>query len=69
MVERWFRDLSERNLRRGILNCVPDLIANIETYLEANNDNPKPYVWTATAEDILARVHRAHLPRQAINQN
>jgi hypothetical protein len=34
-------------------------VAAIETYLEANNDNPKPYVWTATAEDILATVQRA----------
>ena len=37
----------------------PDLIASIETYLEAHNEKPKPYVWTATAEDILAKVHRA----------
>lgn len=59
MVERWFRDLTERNLRRGIFGCVPDLIASIETYLEAHNEKPKPYVWTATAEDILAKVHRA----------
>jgi transposase len=58
-VERWFRDLTERNLRRGIFGSVPDLIASIETYLEANNETPKPYVWTATAEDILAKVQRA----------
>lgn len=58
-VERWFRDLTEKNLRRGIFGSVPDLIASIETYLQANNDNPKAYVWTATAEDILAKVARA----------
>lgn len=58
-VERWFRDLTERNLRRGIFGSVPDLIASIETYLEATNENPKPYTWTATAEDILAKVERA----------
>jgi len=57
-VERWFRDLTEKNLRRGIFGSVPDLIASIETYLEANNDDPKPYVWTATAESILAKVAR-----------
>ena len=58
-VERWFRDLTEKNLRRGIFGSVPDLIASIDTYLQANNDNPKAYVWTATAEDILAKVARA----------
>jgi transposase len=58
-VERWFRDLTEKNLRRGIFGSVPDLIASIETYLEANNQNPHPYVWTATAESILAKVERA----------
>lgn len=64
-VERWFRDLTERNLRRGIFGSVPDLIASIESYLEATNENPKPYVWTATAEDILAKVERA---RTTLNQ-
>jgi transposase len=68
-VERWFRDLTERNLRRGIFASVPDLIASIETYLEANNENPKPYTWTATAEDILAKVQRARaaLDKGSIN--
>jgi transposase len=70
MVERWFRDLTERNLRRGIFGSVPDLITSIETYLEANNDDPKPYVWTATAEDILAKVQRARTKLDAlVNQN
>lgn len=58
-VERWFRDLTEKNLRRGIFRSVPELIASIETYLEANNENPKPYVWTATAESILGKIARA----------
>jgi len=58
-VERWFRDLTEKNLRRGIFRSVPDLILSIEDYLEANNEDPKPYVWTATAESILAKVARA----------
>lgn len=58
-VERWFRDLTEKNLRRGIFASVPDLIASIEIYLEANNEDPRPYTWTATAESILAKVARA----------
>jgi transposase len=58
-VERWFRDLTEKNLRRGIFGSVPELVTSIEDYLEANNANPKPYIWTATAESILAKVARA----------
>jgi hypothetical protein len=37
---------------------VPDLIVAIEAYLQANNDHPKPFVWTASADAILDRVHR-----------
>ena len=58
-VERWFRELTDKNLRRGIFHSVPDLIESIETYLEASSDDPEPYTWTATAEDILAKVERA----------
>jgi transposase len=58
-VEHWFRDLTDKNLRRGIFGSVPELIDSIEDYLAANNENPKPYVWTATAESILAKVQRA----------
>ena len=59
-VERWFRDLTDKNLRRGIFGSVPDLIASVEKYIAATNNEPKPYVWTATAESILAKVQRAH---------
>ncbi len=53
------------NLRRGIFASVPDLTASIQSYIDTNNADPKPYVWTATAESILAKVARA---RTAINQ-
>jgi transposase len=64
-VERWFRDLTEKNLRRGIFASVPDLIASIQTYIEASNADPAPYVWTATAESMLAKIERA---RTTLNQ-
>jgi transposase len=64
-VERWFRDLTDKNLRRGIFASVPDLIASIQTYIDTHNADPKPYVWTATAEGILAKVARA---KNALNQ-
>jgi transposase len=69
-VERWFRDLTDKNLRRGIFGSVPDLIASIENYLAVTNSEPKPYTWTATAESILAKVQRAQTALdQVVNQN
>jgi transposase len=65
LVERWFRDLTEKAIRRGVFHSVPDLIAAIEDYLQANNDTPKPFVWTATAESILEKVRRG---RVTLNQ-
>ncbi len=65
-VERWFRDLTDKNLRRGIFASVPDLIASIEAYLNAHNADPKPYVWTATAESILTKVQRARTKLQQV---
>lgn len=65
-VERWFRDLTDKNLRRGILASVPELIASIQAYLNAHNADPKPYVWTATAQSILAKVQRARTTLQQV---
>jgi transposase len=68
MVERWFRELTEA-LRRGSFNSVPELIAAIEEYLDAHNEDPKPFVWTATAESILEKVRRGRAAlQQAVNQ-
>ncbi len=47
LVERWFRELTEKAIRRGVFHSVPDLIAAIEAFLAAHNDDPKPFVWTA----------------------
>ncbi len=68
LVERWFRELTDKALRRGVFHSVPDLIAKIEEYLDAHNDNPKPFIWTATAEEILAKVARGRVALQAVNQ-
>ena len=59
MVERFFRDLSEQALRRAAFSSVDDLIAGIHAYLDAHNTDPKPFVWTAQASDILEKVKRA----------
>ena len=59
MVERFFRDITVRSLRRGVFHSVPELIVAIETYIASYNSNPTPFVWTAKATDILAKVSRA----------
>jgi transposase len=66
LVERWFRELTDKNIRRGSFPSVPDLIASIEDYLRVTNASPKPLIWTATAESILAKVRRG---RVALNQS
>jgi transposase len=68
LVERWFRELTDKALRRGVFHSVPDLITKIEEYLDAHNEDPKPFVWTATADDILAKVARGRVALQAVNQ-
>jgi transposase len=68
LVERWFRELTDKALRRGVFHSVPDLIAKIEEYLDAHNDDPKPFIWTATADDILAKIARGRVALQAVNQ-
>lgn len=60
MVERFFRDLTQNRLRRGIFRDVEELITAIGDYIDHHNSNPKPFVWTAKASDILEKVKRAH---------
>ena len=66
LVERLFGKLTDKAIRRGIFTSVPDLIAAIEAYLQATNDNPQPFIWTATAEQILAKVRRGRVTLDAI---
>jgi transposase len=60
MVERFFRDLSENRLRRGVFTSVQELIMVIDAYIAHHNANPKPFIWTASARDILQKVIRAN---------
>jgi transposase len=59
LVERWFREITDKRIRRGAFHSVRQLIDTIMNYIERHNDDPKPFVWTAKAEDILAKVARA----------
>ncbi|MEP7218555.1 MAG: IS630 family transposase [Bacteroidota bacterium] len=59
MVERFFRDISENRLRRGVFRSVAELIDAIDKYIVGHNTCPKPFIWTAKAADILEKVKRA----------
>jgi transposase len=59
MVERFFRDLTQNRIRRGIFRDVEELIMAIGDYIDKHNHRPKPFVWTAKASDILEKVTRA----------
>jgi transposase len=59
MIERFFRDLTENRIRRGIFQDLEQLITAIGDYIDRHNDNPKPFIWTAKANDILEKVTRA----------
>jgi transposase len=60
MVERFFRDISTQRLQRGVFHSVPELVTAIKQYVAVHNENPKPFIWTAKANDILQKVIRAN---------
>ena len=59
LVERWFGEITDKRIRRGVFKSEKDLIDAIMSYIQNHNDNPKTYIWTVKAEDILKKVHRA----------
>lgn len=58
MVERWFRDITQRRIRRGTFRSVKELIAAITAYLQHYNEAPTRFVWTKDADMILAKIRR-----------
>jgi transposase len=66
MVERFFRDITDKRIRRGVFKSVAELEVAINEYIAAHNVKPKPFIWTAKASDILAKVTRA---RAVLNKN
>lgn len=58
LIERWFAELTNKQLRRGSHDSVPALIAAIEEFIEVTNEQPRPFVWTKTADEILASIAR-----------
>jgi transposase len=65
LVERWFKEITDKQIRRGVFRSVPELIAAITAYIQTHNENPKSFKWTAKAEVILEKVRRA---RESLNK-
>ena len=67
LIERWFKHLTDKRLRRGTFNSVDELIEAIATWVDHWNDDPKPFVWKATADEIIAKVQRGRDTLRQIN--
>jgi len=66
LVERWFEELTQKAVRRGVFFSVPDLVQAIEAFMAAWNSDPKPFIWTAKLEDILRKIERARAKLESI---
>ena len=58
LIERWFATLTDKQLRRGVHRSTTELEGAIEDYIEIHNADPKPFVWTKTADQIFASLAR-----------
>jgi transposase len=67
LVERWFREITQKRIRRGAFRSVPDLVAAIMDYVDHSNRHAQPFVWTATIQGILAKVHKANQALEALH--
>jgi transposase len=59
MVERFFAEITRKRIRRGAFKSVPELMSAIMEYLDNHNADPKPFIWTKSAGEILEKVARA----------
>jgi transposase len=58
LVERWFAELTNKRIRRGVFRSVKELETAIRDYIEIHNEDPTPFLWTRTADQILASIAR-----------
>ncbi len=65
LVERWFKELTDRRLRRGVFSTVIELIDAISDWSAHWHDDPKPFVWHKTAQEIITTVRRG---RESLSQ-
>ena len=67
LVERFFANITAKQIRRGVFRSVDELEAAIGDYIAQNNTAPKPFVWTKSAETILKKVRRAKAALNALS--
>jgi hypothetical protein len=65
LIERWFAELTNKRIRRDPFLSIDDLVSAIEDFLASWNENPKPFVWAATVDSIVAKLARC---RQTLEQ-
>ena len=69
LVERWFRDITTKRIRRGSFGSVPELVAAIDDYVAHNNENPHPFIWTKSAKQIITKVRRGRVALEQVRQS
>lgn len=67
LVERWFSEITNKRIRRGAFKSVPELVTAIEQYIRHHNENPKPFVWTKSAEKIIEKVNRCKATMETLH--
>jgi transposase len=67
LIERWFGEITRKRIRRGIFHSVPALIAAIEEYVQLNNQNPQPFIWTKKVDQILEKINRCKATMETLH--
>lgn len=67
LVERWFRELTQKRIRRGVFHSVDDLKLAIDEYLRVHNRDPKPFVWTASVQSITDKINRCKVISETLH--
>ena len=68
LIERWFRELTDKRIRRGVFRSVKDVIDAVMEFIDKHNQDSAPYLWKAKAEEIIAKVKRARAALQNVKQ-
>ncbi len=61
LVERWFREITDKRIRRGVFPSVNELVDAIMNFINEHNKNPRPFIWTANAQEIIEKVRGARV--------
>jgi transposase len=69
LIERWFGEITRKRIRRGIFRSVPELIDAIEEYIRCNNENPKPFIGTKRADEIINKVGHSRVVIETLHYN